>query len=294
MGEDVLIGRGAFTLKSSDYLECRLTLPCRTGQWSALRGVKDMPFKAGDDVSNLKVNGLGAFRDGKYWRLEGKRLAFRPVKPGVQQPAFEVRYHEHHVRCRTTVKVELTELPVEIDWDKTRKRSGKTYVPFVVSIPEGFELPFSWKADPKGCVMIDRSPDRAGRGYKVKGYVNAEEMPADTHEIVLDLTDPTDAVAQAVIQTESACECQNPPARVMQVIRKFKDPSFVAAAAAQVQGGGEGAVAQSESMLADTLTFSKWIGGLTKCKQHQQQGPRVSQADRRTPGTRRAAETHEG
>ena len=207
--QGVLRGRGSFTLQD-EYVRFELEEPCYTGQWSPVKNISDLPFKIGDDAANVSIEGIEGYADAKYWKLKGRRISFRPTKPGVQQPTLALIYKDERAKLRTTVKVLLTDLPVKMDWTKGVEVDDEQRIPFSFTVPDSFEVPFGLKLKPKACIVVKNEPLHRQKVYLLEGYVLPEKIAEGTEKITIDLTDKTEAEARGVILIDD-CVCCHPP-----------------------------------------------------------------------------------
>jgi beta-lactam-binding protein with PASTA domain len=261
----ILTGTGSFVLKESDFLRFELKTPIYTGQWSSVRRIHDLPFEI-KDAARLRITGLGDTTNSDMWKLKGRRLSFRPLKPGVIQPSFRLEYVGEKVKCRTTVRVRMTEMGVVIDWEKPIKRGKELRVPFTLLIPGDFETPFEFKIDPKRVIDLKNSPRKSGKGYKVTGEVLLDKLGARAKIITIDLADKTGAVAQAILSPDGIDECSRPPAKVLRIMKKFSNPQAMMGQMNAAQGNEGKSSALARQFSDDAMTMMAWIAGLKKCK----------------------------
>ena len=196
--EGVYSGRSKFVIEEPPYLNAPIETPCYTGQWSRVGKIKGLPFEVGDDLANVKLKGLNSFQASHYWRLEGKKISFRPTEPGAQRPTFALLYKDEEARCGDSVTVKLTMLPVTMD----KKHKGL----FSFTVPGSFVPPFKLRVRPHGTIEITREPRRPRevRAYVVEGKVLSSKVPEGVKKIRVKLLDATKAEAGAVID----CECK--------------------------------------------------------------------------------------
>ena len=262
--EGTISGKGSFVLKD-EYIHVDIKRPCHTGQWSPVSNIKGLPFENGDDLTNVRIEGIGKYKDSKFWRLVNKTVSFRPIEPGSQNPTFALIHKQDRAKCMGSVKVELTIMPVTIDWDKVQKVRKKDYVPFLFTLPTSFENPLVLDITPKQGVLVEKKPRKKGKIYIFKGHVILDDLPAKTSEIVINLTDKTDAVAQATIGTPDSCECFRPPDKIKRYLDKITDKAQIMAMVHSIKSE-EQAEALGRQFVGDTMAFYNWVAGLKNCK----------------------------
>jgi beta-lactam-binding protein with PASTA domain len=260
----LMSGKGAFTLKESEFLDISLKKPVFTGQWTTVEKIEELPFKI-EKPAKVTIKGFGQFSDKKYWKLKGRVIAFRPIAEGIQQPTCVMDYEGQQVKLRGTVRVELTEMPIEIDWNKTKKAGKKTRVDYTMSLPISFEPSFNIRINPNAGVSLNKSPTKTKGVYRFDGHVIVEDLPSD-QQIRFDLTDKTKAVAQGILVSPETCVCMRPPANVRRYIKQFENPQALIDKAMALQGDEDAAEAFGRKVAQDTIAFYDWIGGLDECK----------------------------
>ena len=262
----LLSGESALVLHPPRYIEAAIGKPCYTGQWSLVEKIKDLPFKIGEDTDKVRLLGLGAFADPKYWQLAGRLIRFRPIKPGSQQPTFELAYLEDQAWCRGTVVVKLTTLATEIDWGKVHKQDMQDAVAFTVAVPESFEPPFKLDVEPSDGVKIENRPRKTGKTHLLKGSVILDDLPAKAKAITINLLDKTGAVAVAVIEAPGTCACQDPPSRIRHIVAKFTNTNQLIAQITAMKDDDKRAEAFARQALGETIELYEWIGKLRTCR----------------------------
>ena len=265
--QSLLSGRGRFTLRS-EWLKVSIKKPCYTGQWSRVR-FPEIPFEV-IDAGNVRVTGMGAFTDPKFWQVDRGQVAFRPIEPRAAHPTFTFSHEDDSVKCHGMVNVRLTIMPVDIDWEKTKGSGKKEYVPFTFTLPESFEAPFEIKVEPEEGVSIDASPRKRGRSYTFQGSIMLETFPGDVDDVTIDLVDKTGAVAQGQIDASDTCECQRPPDHVKKFLKSMTPAAMMALAekakAAAARDDEHAMDADKERLVKGMISFYSWLGGLKKCR----------------------------
>jgi len=260
----LMSGKGAFTLKESEFLEMSFKKPVFTGQWTTVEKIEELPFKI-EKPAKVKIEGLGRFSDKKYWKLNGRVISFRPIAEGIQQPTCVMNYEDQQVKLRGTVRVELTEMPIEIDWEKTKKAGKKTRVDFAMFLPDSFEKPFNIRINPSAGVSLNKSPKKQRDLYRFDGHVIVEDLPSE-EQIRFNLTDKTKAVAQGIMVSPDTCVCMRPPAKIRQYVKQFENPQALLDKVMALKDDEAAAEAFGRKMAQDTIAFYDWIGGLSECK----------------------------
>ena len=263
--QGTLEARGGIVLES-DRLRAVIGTPCYTGQWSRVTIPALSPDFLAKGALGLKVQGLPPFNNAKYWKLEGTEVWFRPIVDGQQRPAFLYGYNlakeEERVECYSRVTVELTEMDVDIDWDKVDESKAKDFVVLTLRLPDSF-LPNFVLTFPKAYVRLD-PPVLAGKVYTWRGEIVLEDIPPKAKTILIDLTDSTGAIAKATIPVEK-CQCERPPRPVKRVILKFRDKDLMARMAAALQDE-DAAKAVAMEFARDMGVLCGWLGGLEGCE----------------------------
>lgn len=262
----IMSGQASFKLLPSKYIVAKIKLPCRTGQWSIVQITGDLPFKIGDDPENVRLQGLGKYSDPKYWSISGRTISFRPVAPGQQQPAFKIMYKDQEAGCRGTVNVKLTEMKVDIDLDKKQKKNGKEIINFSLTLPGSFEQPFAIDVKPADGIEISNKPKKYGRSFTIKGYMIPGDISDKTKDVVVNLIDKTDAVALGIIDISNDCECLNPPAQILRIIRKFQNSGQLVQQMESMKNDEARAKMFAVQSVNELAMMYDWIGGLKNCR----------------------------
>jgi len=265
--QGMLSGRGRFTLRS-EWLKVSIAKPAYTGQWSRVR-FPEIPFEV-IDAGNVRVTGMGAFTDPKFWRVERGQVDFRPTEAHAAHPTFTFSHEEDSVKCHGIVNVRLTIMPVDIDWEKTKGSGKKEYVPFTFTLPDSFEAPFDLRVEPDEGVSIDAKPRKRGRNYTFQGSIILETFPSDVDDVTIDLVDKTGAVARGEIDASDTCECQRPPDDVKQFLKSMTPAAMMALAekakAAAASDNEHAMDADKDRITKGIIRFYSWLGGLKKCR----------------------------
>ncbi len=269
LGEFTASGETEFELTEPDTIIATMKRPVLTGQWSTLSyPEEDVTI---DLSKSFKLEGLGKYKDKKYWKLEGTNVSFRPIKDGRQRVLFDfVDKEGERTHFKTTGKAELTDMPIEIDWDKVVTKNKKNYVSFKMTLPDSFEPKFAILIKPDDGVKLGPAKKKRGR-YHFDGKICLDEMDSSRAEIIFDLSDKTDAIAQGVIEIDD-CECKHPPSKVKIALKRFSNPTQIQNAMRAIgrikDEDRQEAEADklSKSLLKDIYHVYKWMGDLKKCR----------------------------
>ena len=261
----LMSGKGGFTLKESEFIHMTFAKPIFTGQWTKVTKIEELPFEI-KAPNKVKIEGFGRFADMKYWKLEGRVISFRPIAEGFQQPTCVLVYEEQRAKLRGNAKVLLTDMPVEIDWEKTKKVGKKQRVDFTMSLPGSFEKAFNIRIKPSAGVFLNKNPKKTRDQYLFEGHIIVDDLPADNERITLDLTDKTKAVAQGIIMSPDTCVCMRPPADIRRYLKQFENPQALMDKAMALQEDEAAAEAFGRKLAQDTVKFYVWLGGLDECR----------------------------
>ena len=242
------LGEGTFVLQS-EWMNVTCNGPLFTGKPAQLR-LPGLPFKV-EDGTKVKVKGLGEWDDPTYFPLTGRRLYFRPKRPGPQRPQFEFQYEGEVQKCVFDCEVELTVVNTKADW----KHERKCRAPFAATMPDYFRPPF--KAQ-----IVRMLKVTSADSHTIKGYVQEKKLSFKATQVAVRLRDQTRAEARLVVDVTEDCDCFHPPGDVKQfVVRYMMNPQkWVDACCGRKGGPGLAEMTRKE------IRVFQWLAGLKKCR----------------------------
>jgi hypothetical protein len=252
-------GEGSFVL-GTEWVGVKIIGPLYTGKPAFIR-IPELPFKV-TDPGKVRISGIGKWADPDFFKIKGRRLYFRPKKPGNQKPEFEFRYGREMQKCRSTVKVRLTELETEVDVSKIKGDD----LPAIMKIPNWFERPYLFKITPKKALTINRRSIKRGRFFHLRGTIHLDDLKTGVEEVKVDLTDDTDAIAVAIFKAIAVDECSKPPASLLRYLKRFNSMAKVMARVNAAKADPKAAKALGDDVLSHSIELYVWMGGLKKCR----------------------------
>lgn len=246
------------------FTRLRILVPVLSGRPAAVTGWQ-AAFDAWQTGREVRVKGLGEWRDPGYWSIQDGAVRFRARRPGPQDPRFALALGDQTKKFLFHCNVRLSRLPVDFQWQALERVRNTMRVPFEATVPKGFTPPFAVSVAPLKALVVTQPSRRTPLSRQVRGYLVCEELRPTDRFLLFRLKDATGAEAETRMDIPDECECIAPPARIRAIAGRFRSGADILAEAARILEAPDKTAILTSALGKDFAILSEWIGALEKC-----------------------------